>query len=76
MEMERRVVRRGRPSNDCGERDEMELSSSDVKGRNEDGKEKGKMEKEDEQDIQTGERGETTRRNHTQSFVVDLNGME
>ena len=48
MEMGRREVRRERPSNDCGERDEMELSSSDVKGRDEDGKEKGKREKEDE----------------------------
>ncbi len=73
MEMERREDRRERPSNDCGERDEMELSCSDVKGRNEDGKEKGKMEKEDEQGRQTGERGETTRRNQTQSFVVDCN---
>ena len=39
-EMGRSEVRRGRPSNDCEERDKMELSSSDVKGRNEDGKEK------------------------------------
>ena len=36
-------------------------------------KTKGKMEKEDEQERQTGERGETTRRNQTQSFLVDLN---
>ena len=42
MEMGRREVRRERPSNDCGERDEMELSCSDAKGRDEDGKEKGK----------------------------------
>ena len=48
MEMGRREVRKERPSNDCGERDKMELSSSVVKGRDEDGKEKGKMEKEDE----------------------------
>ena len=40
MAMEKKKVRRERPSNDCGERDEMELSSSDVKGRNENGKEK------------------------------------
>ena len=48
MGMERREVRRERPSNDCGERDEMELSSSVVKGWYEDGKDKRKMEKEDE----------------------------
>ena len=48
MEMERREFRRERPSNDCGERDEMELLCSDVKGSDEDGKGKGKMEKEDE----------------------------
>ena len=51
MKMERREVRRERPSNDCGERDEMELYSSDMKGRDEDGKEKGRwkrrMNKED-----------------------------
>ena len=51
-EMEKRSLRRERPSNDCGERDEMELSSSDVKGRDEDGKEnegrwKRRMNKED-----------------------------
>ncbi len=34
----RREFKRERPSNDCGERDEMELYSSDVKRRNEDGK--------------------------------------
>ena len=76
MKMEMREIRRGRPSNDCGERDEMELPLITVKERDEDGKEKGKMEKEDEQERQTGERGETTRRNHTQSFVLDANGME
>ena len=48
MEMGRREVRRERPSNDCGERDEMELPSSDMKGRDKDGKDKGKREKEDE----------------------------
>ena len=41
MEVEiERFRRRERPSNDCGERDEMELYSSDMKGRDEDGKEK------------------------------------
>ena len=48
MEMERSEFRRERPSNDCGERDEIELYCSDVKGRDEEGKEKGKREKEDE----------------------------
>ena len=48
MKMEKKKVRRERPSNDCGERDEMELSASDVKGRDEDRKGKGRMEKEDE----------------------------
>ena len=33
MEMGRREARRERPSNDCGERDEMEFNSSDVKRR-------------------------------------------
>ena len=48
MAMEKKKVRRERPSNDCGERDEMELFFNDMKGRDEDRKEKGKMEKEDE----------------------------
>ena len=48
MEMGRREFRKERPSNDCEERDEMELYSSDVRGRDENGKEKRKREKEDE----------------------------
>ena len=69
MEMKRREVRRERPSNDSGEMEEMELLSNDVKRSDDNGKEKGKSEEEDEQDRQTGERGETTRRNQTQVFL-------
>jgi hypothetical protein len=64
-------LRRGRHENESEERDEMGLYSIDQKKMNKEiwKKEYGKI-------SQTGERGETTRWNQSQSFVVDCNGMK
>ena len=64
-----------RPSNDSEERDEIELFLSFVQETEEDYKRdmEGEMENKNEQGSQTGERGETTTRNQSQSFVVNFN---